>query len=385
MNGKDELLRMISETAIFSNVPKEVLHRICENAQYNILPPHTMIFRQGDVGEGFYIILSGHVRIFRKCKDGTETELAILGPGDIFGELALLAEEPRAGCVETIEETHVILIPKEQFDNILKDYPHVISIFLKKLYRWIIQSDLTIEFNKKLIEYEKLSVLGRLTANVAHEIRNPISIIAGFTERLKRSGSHGTREKEYLDIISSETKKLEEILREVIIFSDEPLSRRVELDINNVIIECVAVYRDECEKHSIQVNTHFNHVTHIFIDEKRIKHAINSLISNALEAMPGGGILTMRTNEESIGGKKYVALEVSDTGVGIPENILPMIFEPFFSTKVTKKETGLGLPITKKIIESHSGLIKVNSVVGRGSTFILFFPYRKHTTNHSLE
>jgi signal transduction histidine kinase len=377
LTGKEEIRRMISETPFFSNVPDEVLQRFSENAQYRVFPANNIIFRQGDPSDSLYIIHSGRVRIFRRSKDMTETELVVLGSGDIFGEMAMLADEPRAGYVEATEETHTIVIPKEQFKSILKDYPQVISVFLKKLHNLIIQSDLKIEFNKKLVEYEKLSALGRLTANVAHEIRNPISVIAGFTERLEKTISVGTKEREYLEIISSEIKRLEEILREVLDYSEEPLSRREEHDINKIVEECLDMYEAECRNSSIQVITFLNNATPVYVDQKQVVHTINILISNAIEAMPEGGTLTVSTKETFIGNKNYVAMEISDTGIGIPEENLPMIFEPFFTTKVTKKETGLGLPIAKKIVESHSGLMKVTSVVGKGSVFTVFFPYRK--------
>ncbi len=92
--------------------------------------------------------------------------------------------------------------------------------------------------------------------------------------------------------------------------------------------------------------------------------------------MRDGGTLTVTTNTESINGKNLVALKIKDTGVGIAEEKLKMIYEPFFTTKSTKQETGLGLPITRKIIEGHGGLIKIDSAVGKGSVFTLYFPYR---------
>jgi len=235
--------------------------------------------------------------------------------------------------------------------------------------------------HKKLVEYEKLSALGRLTANVAHEIRNPISIIAGFIERLKKTIASETKEREYLEIISSEIRKLEKILREVLAYSNESFSRREEPDINRIVDECLEMYQDECRGHAIQVITSLSDVTTLHMNKEQVAHAINILIANAIEAMHGGGVLTLSTREECIGAKHYVAVEVSDTGIGIPEENLSMIFEPFFSTKVTKKETGLGLPIAKKIVESHYGLLKVTSIVGKGSVFTLFFPHRGKRIN----
>lgn len=229
---------------------------------------------------------------------------------------------------------------------------------------------------KKLIEYEKLSALGRLTANVAHEIRNPVTVIGGLTRRLRKSAAIGEKEREYIDLISAEATRLETILKEVLTFSKDPFFVRQKEDINSLAAESLEMYKEACGKFLISTQKFFSDVPPVYVDKRQITEAINNLVSNAIEAMPSGGILTFATNQESLNEKNYVALRVEDTGVGIPEENLLTIFEPFFTTKVTKKETGLGLPITKKIIEGHSGLIKVNSKVGRGSTFALYFPYR---------
>jgi signal transduction histidine kinase len=232
------------------------------------------------------------------------------------------------------------------------------------------------KLQKKLIEYEKLSALGRLTANVAHEIRNPITVIGGLTERLKKTIPHGTKEKEYLELISLEAKRLEEILKDVLVFSNKPFFLKEKQDINKIIEESLDAYEDAYKRYLIKIHKYFGNVTQVYIDKRLVKEAISNLISNAIDAMPDGGTLTIVTSEDSLSGKNYVTVKVIDTGVGISEENIRMIFEPFFTTKVAKKETGLGLPITKKIVEGHGGFIKVDSSAGKGSTFSLFFPYR---------
>ncbi|MFA5821441.1 MAG: HAMP domain-containing sensor histidine kinase [Thermodesulfovibrionales bacterium] len=230
------------------------------------------------------------------------------------------------------------------------------------------------QMQEKIIEYKTLSALGRLTANVAHEIRNPITVIGGLTERLKKSFVQEPKQKEYLDLISLEIKKLEEILKDVLIFSNKGVFKRELQDIHKIINDSLNTYKDKCE--NININKLFGDIPQIYIDEKQVRFAIDNLISNAIDAMPDAGTLTIITNVESLSGKNHVTLKVMDTGVGISEEKLAMIYEPFFTTKTTKQEAWLGLPITRKIVEGHGGLIKVDSVVGKGSTFALYFPYR---------
>jgi signal transduction histidine kinase len=233
------------------------------------------------------------------------------------------------------------------------------------------------EYHRKIIEYEKLSALGRLTANVAHEIRNPITVIGGFAEKLKKRISLDTKEREFIDLIATEAKRLEDILREVLLFSNKPFFRKEKHDINKVIIESLDIYKDIFKKTSISVKMNFNDITQIYIDKRQVMEGINNLISNAIDAMQDGGTLTIVTQEKVLRGKNYVTVRITDTGYGISEKNMLLIYEPFFSTKVTKKETGLGLPITKKIIEGHGGFMRIDSRVGKGSTFTLYFPYRQ--------
>jgi hypothetical protein len=107
-----------------------------------------------------------------------------------------------------------------------------------------------------------------------------------------------------------------------------------------------------------------------------VRQALGNLITNAIDSMPGGGTLTVKAGREELYGVTFVVVSVSDTGTGIPEDKLPLIFEPFFSTKETGHGTGLGLSITRKIMEEHGGFIKAESSMGEGSTFSLYFPYQ---------
>ncbi len=262
---------------------------------------------------------------------------------------------------------------KKRLMNKLDDLRRVLDELQEALFEFHKSEE---QIQENIIEYEKLSALGRLTANVAHEIRNPITVIGGLTERLKKGIVHEPKQKEYLDLISLEVKRLEEILKDVLIFSNKAFFQRGLKDINVIIDEALNDYEPVCKNVSIIVNKFPGHIPQIYIDERQVRAAISNLMSNAIDAMPEGGTLTVTTNIESLRGKNYVAVAVVDTGTGISEENLKMLYEPFFTTKIEKQETGLGLAITRKIIEGHGGLIKVDSVVGKGSVFTLYFPYR---------
>jgi signal transduction histidine kinase len=118
----------------------------------------------------------------------------------------------------------------------------------------------------------------------------------------------------------------------------------------------------------------YDYISEITVDRNRVREVIVNLISNALDAMPDGGTLSIGTAQKIVHGRPFAAVLVSDTGEGIPQDKMDKIFEPFFTTKVLTRGVGLGLSICKKIMEDHGGFINAESTVGVGSTFILYFP-----------
>lgn len=145
MTEKKEKKSRLFESPLFEEIPKEKLDEIARSLQEKVVPAHSIIFRQGDPGDSLYIINSGKVRVFRQDKDGVETHLSQLGPGQSFGEMALLTGESRSANVETVEETHLSILSKDQFDRILRDYPQVSLTFVKQMYKWLARDELQLE------------------------------------------------------------------------------------------------------------------------------------------------------------------------------------------------------------------------------------------------
>ena len=229
----------------------------------------------------------------------------------------------------------------------------------------------------KLIQAEKLSALGRMTADVAHEIRNPLTSIGGFARRLNRKLPPGTREKEYAEIVVSEVDRLERILKDVLTFSREAKFEMKYHDINKTVKESIHTFSGVCKEQSIKVVEELDvSLPEILIDNDQIRQAVNNLLSNAIDAMSSGGTLTIRTYMEEMYRVDFVVVEVNDTGPGLTKEALNMIFEPFYTTKEIGAGTGLGLSICKKIMDEHNGLILVNSELGKGTTFKMYFPYQ---------
>jgi rhodanese-related sulfurtransferase len=132
-------------SGVFAELPKEKWEGLSHAVEKLTLAPRSIVFRQGDPADCFYIITSGKVRVFMKDRDGLETQLSVLGAGESFGEMALLTGEVRSANVETLEETCFMVLSKEQFERIMKDYPHLSLAFVKQMSGWLLRDEKIIE------------------------------------------------------------------------------------------------------------------------------------------------------------------------------------------------------------------------------------------------
>ena len=227
---------------------------------------------------------------------------------------------------------------------------------------------------EQLAESEKLTALGRITANVSHTIKNPLTAIGGFANRLVDKLPDGSKEKKYAGLIFSEAIRLENVLQNVLLFSRRDANQQEDCDVPALLEKALIMYEDICRDKSIHIDKRLSAVPAINGNREQVLQAIENLLSNAIDAMPKGGMLTIATNVEKRGDAAFVRVDISDTGHGISAENVKRIFEPFFTTKLLLKGTGLGLSITKKVVEEHGGFIRVNSEVGMGTTFSLYFP-----------
>ncbi|MCK5427352.1 MAG: sensor histidine kinase, partial [Thermodesulfovibrionia bacterium] len=162
----------------------------------------------------------------------------------------------------------------------------------------------------------------------------------------------------------------------VLTFSREPRSNMKYQEVNKVIEESIQAFADLCNEQSVHLEKKLDaSLPPVLIDKDQVREALNNFISNAIGAMPDGGTLTIKTIMEELNDVHYVTVEVSDTGPGVPENELDVIFEPFYTTKDVGIGTGLGLTICKKIVDEQNGLLTVVSTLGKGTSFTIYFPH----------
>jgi len=233
---------------------------------------------------------------------------------------------------------------------------------------------------RKLIQSDRLASLGQLAASVAHEINNPVAGIlnlATLSRRvMKPEGVPPERLEEfrgYLDEIITQTARVGRIVSDLLAFSRRPSPHRGPADLNSIVRKTVALLDHKIQLAGARLEEELREgLPEVHCDASQIQQVVINLVSNAVESLRGEGVVTVRTRRNRTG--DAVVFEVSDTGSGIPPELLGRIFDPFFTTKEEGKGTGLGLAVTYGIITAHNGDIEVKSPLGVGTTVRVTLP-----------
>jgi len=229
------------------------------------------------------------------------------------------------------------------------------------------------EMEERMLQADKLASIGRLGAGVAHEINNPLSLILGYTNMLRKKYPDSGQTKKDLDIVSNNAQMCKKIVEDLLNFSRQTKTIRVLTDINAALDSALVSMDETLHGGEITVIRDYDpNLPPLAADEDKLKRIFTNLVLNAFQAMQPGGRLTVCTSHDRE--KNGVRIIFSDTGCGIPEEIRHKIFEPFFTTKPPGKGTGLGLAVSYGIVKEHKGEFSVISEKGKGSSFTLWFP-----------
>ncbi|RJO66897.1 MAG: PAS domain S-box protein [Myxococcales bacterium] len=227
------------------------------------------------------------------------------------------------------------------------------------------------------LRHERLAALGEMAGKVAHEVRNPLSAIGGFARLVLRT-SPSEENKKYLGIIADEAKRLEDILGEVLGYVKMASEEFLPQDLNALVDECRMIVERQNPDKRFRILTQFDpELPLLACNANRLKQAFINILQNAVDAMGRNGQVTIRTRRDS----GVALVEFTDTGVGIAQENMAHLFEAFFTTK--PRGVGLGLNITKKIIEQHKGQISAKSRLGEGTTFEIRIPMDLKEGNHA--
>ena len=227
---------------------------------------------------------------------------------------------------------------------------------------------------EQLLQSEKLAAMGRLTSQIAHELNNPLYGIMNTLELVKTEIPPENKRRKILDMALSETVRLSEMLRKMLSFSKPDEEEKQPTNINIILDEILLLHEKQLREHSIRISPSLaEDLDMVKASKNQLRQVFLNIISNARDAMPEGGTLSVTTRAEG----DNVHVEISDTGMGIKEENLNKIFDSFFTTKDNIKDVGLGLSVCYGFIKDHGGDIKVESEWGSGATFTIILPMFK--------
>jgi two-component system NtrC family sensor kinase len=242
-----------------------------------------------------------------------------------------------------------------------------------RLGRLILLDDITqrVRLEEQMVQTEKLTSLGLLAAGVAHEVNTPLAVISNYIQMLAKQIPAGDPRQKTIERIVKQTFRASEIVNNLLNFSRTGAAEFVEIDLNSVLEETLTLVQHPFKTAQVNVIKNYTEkLPPVLGSMTRLQQVFLNLFMNARDAMPSGGMLEVRTGAHN----GSVAVEVTDTGSGIPAENLHRIFDPFFTTKATGRGTGLGLSVSYGIIKEHAGKVDVRSTPGKGTSFRLEFP-----------
>jgi len=353
----------------FRNLSRIELDALRQIAQERSFPPGAQIFKEGDSGDGIYVVKDGAVEISVGISQNVRRIFAKIDPGEIFGEMAVLEFKPRSASAVAAAPTRAYFIPRNELLVMLERSP-VLSL---ELLREISQR--LRDFNKRYLEEtlqaERLAVIGRFARSIIHDLKNPLSIIGMSSELIalehaKPESRHNAQVR-----IQKQVERIGDMIGDILDFTNSGQPRALIGDINyaqftQAVLEEI---RADMELRNVVLETQPAPPISLPMDPKRLRRVFHNLISNAADEMPSGGKVFVRHRIEN----GELITEIEDTGRGIAPQIANTLFEAF-ATFGKEHGTGLGLSICKKTVEDHHGRIWARNEPGRGAVFAFALP-----------
>jgi signal transduction histidine kinase len=361
---------VLENSKLFGGLSDAEMEALRASAQVLELAPDTVIFKAGDSGDGLYMVRAGGVEISAEIAQGERKSLARLGPGDYFGEMAVIDNEPRSATAITQGKTSVYFLPREAVLKMLERSPLLAVRLIREF------SHRMREFNKQYVEEalqaERLTMLGKFTRSIVHDFKNPLNVIGLSAELAGMERSTPASRANAAVRIRKQVDRLSNMLNELLEFSRGSQ--------NPIVLAKTSYPRfihqimDELEQELTEKKIKLRSVNEppdidLLFDPARLTHVFFNLIHNAADAMPEGGEIFMRFALKP----NELVTEIEDTGKGIPPEVADRLFTAF-ATYGKANGTGLGLSICKKIITDHKGHIEALTFPNRGAVFLFGLP-----------
>jgi len=316
---------------------------------------------------------SGETARFSKCRTYISSRLEAKGKGPrLIGTIKVGYRAPekatktaaknakKSAAAKTTTRSAPAFLNEEK--SLLNAIAHEVSLFIHKAQ--IAESNKKLEL--QLQHSERLAFVGELSAGIAHELNEPLGRILGFAQLIQKDGGLTGQPADDIERIIKASLYTREIIKKLMLFSRQMPRQVISVNLNTIISNILYFIDVRFQDRGVEVVRKLDpNLPEIQADPVQMSQVLVNLITNAVYAMPDGGVIRVVTKKED----KFVRLTVADTGYGMTPEVRKKIFEPFFTTKPVGQGTGLGLSVVQGIIEDHHGKISVVSTVGKGSRF----------------
>jgi len=374
----------------FRGLPDSELAAIQGLMERTLVPAGEMLIDESQVGDCFYILMGGRLEVSKASSDANPEVLNIISePGELFGEMSLVEDKPRSASVRSLVESDVLTIPREGFLKLVNHFPQFTLEVARNISNYLRKTDQTLisalrektkrleetvaeleQTRQELVEKERLSILGRMSATVIHDLKNPLTTISGFAQLLRMRELPKAEVEKYADNITRQVEQFMAMTQEVLAYARGGVTADLQdVEVKPFLQECLMGFSFNLVQKKMKLTSSLEFEGTARLDPNRFPRVLENLVNNAIDAMGPGGVLHVRATRD----EDQLLLEIKDTGTGIPEDIRDRIFEEFF-TFGKHGGTGLGLAITHNIVEEHGGTIRVDSTEGEGTCFGIRIP-----------
>jgi signal transduction histidine kinase len=360
---------VIESSKLFGGLSQSDQELLQNSVQLREYAHQDIIFKEGDRGDGMYVVRAGLVQISALIANGDRKPLARLAPGEYFGEMAVIDNEPRSASASAEGPTTVYYLPRESVLKLLEQSP-LLAVRLVREFSHRMR-----EFNKHYVEEaiqsERLTLVGRFARSIVHDFKNPLNVIGLAAELAGLERSTPTMRSNASARIRKQVDRLSNMINELLEFTRGQQNEIVLATTNypKFIHQVLEEIRPEVAEKKVEIVADEPPDVDLLLDPQRLTHVFFNLIHNSCDAMPEGGKIYIRFRRLM----NELITEIEDTGKGFAPEIANRLFEAF-ATFGKATGTGLGLSICKKIIADHKGHIEAHKFPNRGAVFTFALP-----------
>ena len=360
----------LESSELFSQLPAVELKQLANVTREMAVPAGREIFKEGDPGDGVYVVKSGAVHISAVIGAGERRVYSMLAPGDFFGEMAVLDNQPRSACATAETESVLYFIPREQMAVLLSHSPGLSMALLQAISRRL--REFNQQYLREVLQAERMALIGRFASSIVHDLKNPLTIIGLAAEMACLDGATAQSRQGSMDRIHKQVERITSMVNDILDYTrgaQGPVTLNPE-DYGSYLQGIIDELQHEVANRGVTVRFENPPPTvKLTLNPPRLNRVFYNLILNAVDAMPGGGEIRVRTEVTD----REVLTEIADTGEGIAPEIIDRLFEAF-ATYGKTKGTGLGLSISQRIVQEHGGRIWAGNRPEGGAVFSFTLP-----------